>query len=36
MFDFMIRLSQWALPVFILLIMANVGMTQDPARIVRY
>lgn len=36
MFDLMIRLSQLALPVFIFLTMANVGMTQDPARIVRY
>ena len=36
MFEFMIRLSQLALPVFIFLTMANVGMTQDPARIVRY
>lgn len=34
MFDFMIRLSQFALPVFIFLTMANVGMSQDPARIV--
>lgn len=36
MFEFMIRLSQLALPVFIFLTMANVGLTQDPARIVRY
>lgn len=36
MFDFMIRVSQLALPVFIFLTMANVGLTQDPARIVRY
>lgn len=33
MFDIMIRVSQLALPVFIFLTMANVGMTQDPARI---
>lgn len=36
MFDVMIRLSQLALPVFILCTMANVGMTQDPKRIVGY
>jgi bile acid:Na+ symporter, BASS family len=36
MFDFMIRLSQAALPIFIFCTMANVGMTQEPKRIVRY
>ena len=36
MFDFMIRLAQIALPVFIYSTMANVGMTQDPKRIVSY
>ena len=36
MFEFMIRLSQLALPVFIFATMANVGLTQDPGRIVRY
>lgn len=36
MYEFMIRLSQLALPVFIFLTMANVGLTQDPARIARY
>lgn len=36
MFEFMIRLSQLALPVFIFGTMANIGMTQDPKRIVRY
>jgi len=36
MFDFMIRLSQLVLPLFILATMANVGLTQDPKRIVRY
>lgn len=36
MFDFMIRVSQLALPVFIFLTMANVGLTQDPKRIVNY
>lgn len=36
MFDFLIRLSQLALPVFILLTMLNVGLTQEPREIVRY
>lgn len=36
MFESMIRLSQLALPVFIFCTMANVGMTQDPKRIVQY
>lgn len=36
MFDLLIRLSQLALPVFIFLTMANVGLTQEPARIVQY
>ena len=36
MFDVMIGLSQLALPVFIFCTMANVGMTQDPKRIVGY
>lgn len=36
MFDFMIRLSQLALPLFIFATMANVGLTQDPKRIVKY
>jgi len=36
MFEFMIRLSQLALPVFIFLTMANVGMTQEPGRIAHY
>lgn len=35
MFDFMIRVSQLALPVFIFATMANVGLTQDPKRIVQ-
>ncbi len=36
MSDFMIRLSQLALPVFIYCTMANIGMTQDFRRIVKY
>ena len=36
MFEFMIRLSQLALPVFIFCTMANIGMTQKLKRIVRY
>ena len=36
MFEVMIRLSQLALPVFIFCTMANVGMTQDPRRILKY
>ena len=36
MFDFMIRLSQLALPLFIFATMLNVGMTQDPGRIFGY
>ncbi len=36
MFEFMIRLAQIALPIFIFCTMANVGMTQDPKRIVEY
>ena len=36
MFEFMIRVSQLALPVFIFSTMANVGLTQDPKRVVRY
>lgn len=36
LFDFMIRVSQLALPVFIFSTMANIGMTQDPKRIVKY
>lgn len=36
MFEFMIRLSQLALPVFIFATMANVGMTQKLSRIVEY
>ncbi len=36
MFDFMIRLGQLVLPLFIFATMANVGLTQDPKRIVRY
>lgn len=36
MFDFMIRLSQLVLPLFIFSTMANVGLTQDPKRIVQY
>lgn len=36
MFDVMIGLSQLALPVFIFCTMANIGMTQDPKRIIRY
>jgi bile acid:Na+ symporter, BASS family len=36
MFDFMIGLSGLALPVFIFSTMANVGMTQDPKRILQY
>ena len=36
MFEFMIRVSQLALPVFIFATMANIGMTQDPKRIVKY
>jgi len=36
MFDLMIQLSQLALPLFIFSTMANVGMTQDPKRIVEY
>lgn len=34
MFEIMIRISQLALPVFIFATMANVGMTQDPRRII--
>lgn len=36
MFDFMIRVSQLVLPVFIFCTMANIGMTQHPSRIVKY
>lgn len=36
MFELLIRISELVLPVFIFLTMANVGLTQDPARIVRY
>lgn len=36
MFESMIRLSQLALPVFIFATMLNVGMTQDPKRILHY
>lgn len=36
MFDLMIQLSQLALPVFIFSTMLNVGMTQDPQRIIRH
>jgi BASS family bile acid:Na+ symporter len=36
MFEFMIRLSGLALPVFIFLTTANVGLTPDPARIVEH
>ena len=36
MFEFMIRLSQLALPVFIFATMANIGMTQKLREIVEY
>lgn len=36
MFELMIRISQLALPVFIFATMANIGLTQDPRRIVEY
>ncbi|WP_324749816.1 hypothetical protein SH591_15200 [Sphingomonas sp. LY54] len=36
MFDFMIGLSRVVLPIFIFCTMANVGMTQEPKRIVQY
>lgn len=36
MFELLIRISQLALPVFIFLTMANVGLTQEPREIVRY
>lgn len=36
MFELMVRLSQLALPVFIFATMLNVGMTQEPGRILDY
>ena len=36
MFELMIRISQIALPIFIFATMANIGLTQDPRRIVEY
>src|SRR5690606_2819890 len=36
MFELMIRLSELTLPVFIYAAMLNVGMTQDPWRIIGY
>ncbi len=36
MFDLMIGLSQLALPIFVLCAMANIGMTQEPKRIIQY
>jgi bile acid:Na+ symporter, BASS family len=36
LFDLMIRISQLVLPVFIYCTMANIGMSQDPRRIVKY
>lgn len=36
MFDLMIRLSQLALPIFIFCTMTNVGMTQEPKRILEH
>jgi len=36
MFDFMVRVSQLVLPIFIFCTMANIGMTQHPGQIVKY
>src|SRR5690606_41399470 len=36
MFDLMIALSELALPIFIFATMLNVGMTQEPRRILQH